>query len=58
MSHVVTNTELREIVADLRALAAVEPIEEVRKALTRLADRYAALRGENRAQSPGTPSLH
>jgi hypothetical protein len=47
MTHVVTNAELREIVADLRAMAAVEPMEKVRDALTRLADRYAALRSES-----------
>ena len=58
MAHVVTNTELREIVPDLRAMAAVEPMEEVRKALTRLADRYAGLRSDNRAQWPETRSLH
>ncbi len=54
MTHVVTNAEPREIVADLRAMAAVEPMEEVRGALTRLADRYAALRSEDRE----TDSLH
>ncbi len=58
MAHVVTNAELCEIVADLRAMAAVEPTEEVREALTRLADRYAALRSENRVHSPETRSLH
>jgi len=58
MTHVVTNAELREIVADLRAMAAVEPMQQVRDALTRLADRYATLRGENRAQWPETRPLH
>ena len=42
MSHV-TPAELGEIVPDLRALAAVEPSDEVRAALLRLANRYAAL---------------
>ncbi len=39
----VTDAELVEIVPDLRALAAVETAAEVRAALIRLADRYAAL---------------
>jgi len=39
----VTDTELVEIVPDLRALAAVEASAEVRAALIRLADRYAAM---------------
>jgi len=42
MSHV-TDAELVEIVPDLRALALVETSAEVRAALTRLADRYAAM---------------
>jgi hypothetical protein len=39
----VTEAELVEIVPDLRALASVETCPEVRAALTRLADRYAAM---------------
>jgi hypothetical protein len=39
----VTDVELVEIVPDLRALAAVEASAEVRAALIRLADRYAAM---------------
>jgi hypothetical protein len=39
----VTDAELVEIVPDLRALAAVEASAEVRAALIRLADRYAAM---------------
>lgn len=39
----VTEVELVEIVPDLRALASVETSEEVRAALIRLADRYAAM---------------
>jgi len=42
MSHV-TDAELVEIVPDLRAMARVETSAEVRAALIRLADRYAAL---------------
>jgi hypothetical protein len=42
MSYV-TEAELIEIVPDLRALAIVETCPEVRAALTRLADRYAAM---------------
>jgi hypothetical protein len=39
----VTEAELVEIVPDLRALAGVETSAEVRAALNRLADRYAAM---------------
>jgi hypothetical protein len=39
----VTQAELVEIVPDLRAMASVETSEEVRAALNRLADRYAAM---------------
>lgn len=42
MSYV-TAAELAEIVPDLRAMASVEPSAEVRAALKRLADRYAAM---------------
>ena len=42
MSYI-SPTELTEIVPDLRALANVETSEEVRAALIRLADRYAAM---------------
>ncbi len=42
MSYV-TEAELVEIVPDLRALASVEASAEVRDALNRLADRYAAM---------------
>jgi hypothetical protein len=42
MSYV-TEAELVEIVPDLRAMASVEPSVEVRAALNRLADRYAAM---------------
>ena len=42
MSHI-TEAELVEIVPDLRALASIETLPEVRDALTRLADRYAAM---------------
>ncbi len=42
MSYV-TEAELVEIVPDLRALASVETSIEVRDALIRLADRYAAM---------------
>jgi hypothetical protein len=39
----VTEAELLEIVPDLRALASVETSAEVRAALIRLANRYAAM---------------
>jgi hypothetical protein len=39
----VTEAELVEIVPDLRAMASVETSVEVRAALNRLADRYAAM---------------
>jgi hypothetical protein len=39
----ITQAELVEIVPDLRAMASVEASVEVRAALTRLADRYAAM---------------
>jgi hypothetical protein len=42
MSYV-TEAELVEIVPDLRAMASVEASAEVRDALNRLADRYAAM---------------
>jgi hypothetical protein len=42
MSYV-TDAELVEIVPDLRAMASIELSAEVRAALTRLADRYAAM---------------
>jgi len=42
MSYV-TQAELVEIVPDLRAMAGVETSPEVRAALNRLADRYAAM---------------
>jgi hypothetical protein len=44
MSYV-TDSELVEIVPDLRALASVETSPDVRAALIRLADRYAAMAG-------------
>jgi hypothetical protein len=54
MSYV-TDAELVEIVPDLRALASVETLEEVRAALTRLADRYAAMAGT--CLDTGQPSM-
>jgi hypothetical protein len=42
MSYV-TEAELAEIVPELRAMARVEASAEVRAALNRLADRYAAM---------------
>jgi hypothetical protein len=42
MSYV-TPAELIEIVPDLRAMASEETSDEVRMALLRLADRYAAM---------------
>jgi len=51
MSHV-TLAELVEIVPDLRAMAGVEASAEVRAALNRLADRYAAMAAEPQAFEP------
>ena len=48
MSHI-TAAELIEIVPDLRAMAKVEASAEVRAALIRLADRYAAMGNEGDA---------
>jgi hypothetical protein len=45
MSYV-TQAELVEMVPDLRAMAIVETSAEVRAALNRLADRYAAMAAE------------
>ena len=42
----VTEAELVEIVPELRAMAIVEASTEVRDALNRLADRYAAMAGK------------
>jgi hypothetical protein len=39
----VTEAELVEMVPGLRAMASVEPSAEVRAALNRLADKYAAM---------------
>jgi hypothetical protein len=46
MSYV-TEAELVEIVPDLRAMASLETSAEVRGALIRLADRYAAMAVES-----------
>jgi hypothetical protein len=54
MSYV-TEAELVEIVPDLRALATVETSAEVRAALTRLADRYAAM--AESCMGPGQSTL-
>jgi hypothetical protein len=43
MSKLVTQAELLEIVPELRAMAAAEPADNVREALNRLVDRYAAM---------------
>jgi hypothetical protein len=53
MTHI-TSAELIEIVPDLRALAKVEASAEVRDALIRLADRYAAMAGETWGHDPAT----
>jgi hypothetical protein len=47
MSKLVTQAELLEIVPELRAMAAAEPTDNVREALNRLVDRYAAMGREN-----------
>jgi hypothetical protein len=51
----VTDAELVEIVPDLRAMAIVETSAEVRAALTRLADRYAAMATECQSLWPALP---
>ena len=43
MSKLLTQAELLEIVPELRAMAAAEPADNVREALNRLVDRYAAM---------------
>jgi hypothetical protein len=48
----VTLAELVEIVPDLRAMALVETFAEVRAALNRLADRYAAMADEHECPPP------
>ena len=52
MSKLVTKAELLEIVPELRAMAAAEPADNVREALNRLVDRYAAM-GRGSALPPG-----
>jgi len=54
MSYV-TEAELVEIVPDLRAMASVETSAEVRAALIRLADRYAAMAVD--CQSPARSTM-
>jgi len=53
MSYV-TEAELIEIVPDLRALASAETCPDVRAALTRLADRYAAMAAGSENPLPAT----
>jgi len=52
MSYV-TQAELMEIVPDLRAMACIETSAEVRAALIRLADRYAAVATEGQDDPVG-----
>ena len=52
MSKLVTQAELLEIVPELRAMAAAEPADDVREALNRLVDRYAAM-GQGTASTAG-----
>jgi hypothetical protein len=54
MSYV-TQAELVEIVPELRAWASTETSAEVRDALNRLADRYAAM--ADGCQDPGRATL-
>jgi hypothetical protein len=54
MSKLVTQTELLEIVPELRAMAAVETAEKVREALNRLAERYVAMSRGDRPNIPAT----
>jgi acyl carrier protein phosphodiesterase len=58
MSNLITYAELQEIVSDLRAMAAVEPAQEVREALHKLADRYAALSSRGQTVTPRALPLH
>jgi hypothetical protein len=51
MSHI-TAAELIELVPDLLAMATVEASPEVRDALIRLANRYAAMAGDSQAPAP------
>jgi len=53
MSYV-TQAELVEIVPDLRAMASAETSAEVRAALNRLADRYAAMTPGRQDPARGT----
>ena len=56
MSKLVTQSELLEIVPELRAMAAIEPVEKVREALNRLVERYAAMAG-GKLHAARTPRL-
>jgi hypothetical protein len=58
MSKLVAQAELLEIVTELRAMAAVEPVEKVREALNRLVDRYAAMSGESALPGLGAHQLN
>jgi hypothetical protein len=58
MSNLVTRAELQEVVSDLRAKAAVEPAQEVRDALNRLADRYATLSRRNQTVTSQARPIH
>nr|WP_294502138.1 hypothetical protein [uncultured Rhodopila sp.] len=49
----ISDVELIEIVPDLRAMARTETVPEVRAALDRLADRYAALAAEPHVSREG-----
>jgi hypothetical protein len=54
MSYV-TPAELVEIVPDLRAMASIEASADVRAALNRLADRYAAMAAD--CQNPARVTM-
>ena len=56
MSNIVTHAELAGIVADLRAMAAVEPRLPVRDALNRMVDRYSAMSSKERLAPTGQPA--
>jgi hypothetical protein len=53
MSHI-TAAELIELVPGLLAMATVEASPEVRGALIRLANRYAAMAGDRQDPAPAT----
>jgi hypothetical protein len=58
MSILMTRAELQGVVSGLRAMAAVEPAQEVGDALNRLADRYVTPSSRNRTITSQTRPIH